>query len=113
IQAFHDMPLAPAPVELVSNAIGALMQDRLTGIYQLTGPRDVSYAEIGRFLAARLGADPMLVAETSALAAGLPEGATPRHTTLDWSALSEPYGLAVPDVGAITEPMIAAKAENR
>jgi dTDP-4-dehydrorhamnose reductase len=113
IQAFRDMPLAPAPVDLVSKAIGALMQDQLTGVYQLTGPRDVSYADIGRFLAHRLHVDPELVAETSARDAGLPEGATPRHTTLDSSGLHERYGLEVPDVWAIIEPMIAAKAASR
>jgi dTDP-4-dehydrorhamnose reductase len=110
IQAFRDMPLAPAPTGLVTTAIERLMQDRLTGIYQLTGPRDVSYAEIGRFLAGRLGADPKLVTETSARDAGLPEGATPRHTTLDSSALRERYDLSVPDIWAMIEPMIAAKA---
>jgi dTDP-4-dehydrorhamnose reductase len=86
------------------------MQDRRIGVYQLTGPRDVSYADVGRFIADRLGVDSKLVAETSALAAGLPEGATPRHTTLDSSALRERYDLQVPDIWAIIEPMIAAKA---
>jgi dTDP-4-dehydrorhamnose reductase len=109
IQAFRDMPLAPAPVGLVTDAITRLMHDRVTGIYQLTGPRDASYAEIGRFLADRLGADPKLVVETSALDAGLPEGSTPRHTTLDSSGLRERYGLQVPDITAIIEPMIAAR----
>jgi dTDP-4-dehydrorhamnose reductase len=112
IRAFHDMTLAPVPTEMVSAAVGALLQDRVTGIYQLTGPRDVSYAEVGRFVAGHLDADPALVTEISALEAGLPNGATPRHTTLDSSALRERYGLDVPDVWQIIEGAITATKQR-
>ena len=98
IDAFCDMTLAPTPTELVSTAIIALLRDRLPGIFQFTGPRDVSYAEVGRFLAAYCKADLLLVKETSARSAGLPEGSTPPNTTLDSSALKERYGLVAPDV---------------
>jgi SAM-dependent methyltransferase len=74
------------------------MQDRAGGIFQLSGSRDVSYADIGRFLAANIGVEPGLVHETNAREAGLPEGATPLHTTLDSSLLRAHYGFAVPDV---------------
>lgn len=97
IRAFHDMTMAPTPTRLVTAAIEALMADRAQGIYQLTGPRDVVYSEIGRFLAGRLGTDPRLVTESSARDAGLPEGANPPYTTLDSSRLRERYGLEVPD----------------
>jgi dTDP-4-dehydrorhamnose reductase len=108
IRAFNDMTLAPVPTEMVSAAVGALLQDQVTGIYQLTGPRDVSYAEVGRFVAGHLDADPALVREISALEAGLPNGATPRHTTLDSSALRERYGLDVPDVWQVIEESVTA-----
>ena len=52
IRAFHDMTMAPTPTGLVTAAIEALMADRAHGIYQLTGPRDVAYSEVGRFLPA-------------------------------------------------------------
>jgi dTDP-4-dehydrorhamnose reductase len=97
IRAFADMTMAPTPTGLVVAAIAALMADRRAGIFQLTGPRDVTYAEVGRFLARRLRADVGLVAEGSATAAGLPAGANPPHTTLDSSALGRLYGLEVPD----------------
>lgn len=107
IRAFNDMPLAPTPADLVCAAIGALLQDRARGIFQLTGPRDVSYADIGRFLARRLDADPQRVNETSAHTAGLPEGATPKHTTLDSGLLRVHYGLEVPDVWDVVERLAA------
>jgi dTDP-4-dehydrorhamnose reductase len=103
IRAFDDLALAPTPTDLVCAAIAALLQDRARGIFQLTGPRDVTYADIGGFLAAYLGADRKLVNQTSARAAGLPEGATPLHTTLDSSMLRVHYGLEVPDVWDVVE----------
>jgi dTDP-4-dehydrorhamnose reductase len=108
VRGFHDMTLAPTPTEMVCAAIDGLLEDRAAGIYQLTGPRDVAYVEVARFIAAHLDADPALVTATSALSSGLPLGATPRHTTLDSSALRERYGLEVPDVWALIEPMITA-----
>jgi dTDP-4-dehydrorhamnose reductase len=112
IRVFNDMPLAPTPTGLVCTAIGALLQDRARGIFQLTGPRDVTYAEIGRFLAAHLGATPELVHETSARDAGLPEGATPNNTTLDSTGLRVHYGLEVPDVWDVVG-LVAVNAQNK
>jgi dTDP-4-dehydrorhamnose reductase len=106
------MPLAPTPIKMVSAAIRALMDDRASGVYQLTGPRDVTYVEMGRFVAQNLAADAALVTETSALAAGLPEGATPRHTTLDSSLLRDRYGLQVPDVWDVIEDAIMATRQG-
>jgi len=111
IRVFNDLALAPTPTDLVCAAIIALLEDRARGISQLTGPRDVTYADIGRFLAAYLDADPDLVSEVSARAAGLPEGSTPQHTTLDSSRLRVHYGLEVPDVWEIVV-RIAANAKN-
>jgi dTDP-4-dehydrorhamnose reductase len=108
ISAFGDMTLAPTPTDLVCAAIGALLEDRSSGIFQLTGPRDVAYAEVGRFLAAHLGAESSLVKETSALSAGLPEGAAPLNTTLDSSLLRARYGIQAPDVWEVVETIIAA-----
>src|SRR5580698_3954076 len=107
IRVFNDLKLAPTPTDLVCTAIAALLQDRARGIFQLTGPRDVSYAEIGRFLAAYLDADPKLVNPTSARAAGLPEGATPLHTTLDSGLMRVHYRLDVPDVWDVVERVAA------
>jgi dTDP-4-dehydrorhamnose reductase len=112
IRVFNDMALAPTPTDLVCSAIAALLQDRARGIFQLTGPRDVTYADIGRFLAGHLDADPQLVNETSAHSAGLPEGATPRHTTLDSSLMRVHYGLEVPAVWDVVQ-RVAAHAQNK
>jgi dTDP-4-dehydrorhamnose reductase len=103
ISAFTDMTLAPTPMASVAGAISSLLGERASGIFQLTGPRDVSYADVGRFLARKLGVDPSLVQAASARAAGLPEGATPRHTTLDSSGLRDRFGVEVLDVWQVIE----------
>jgi dTDP-4-dehydrorhamnose reductase len=97
IRAFADMTMAPTPVDLVATCITRMMEDRVPVIAQLTGPRDVAYAEVGRFLAEKIGADPRLVEPVSALENGLPRGSTPRNTTLDGSYIAEKYGLTVSD----------------
>jgi dTDP-4-dehydrorhamnose reductase len=98
IRAFTDMTMAPAPVNLVAAAIARMMLDRLPVVAQLTGPRDIAYAEVGRFIAERIGVDPRLVEPASALEIGMPRGSTPRNTTLDSSYLANRYGLTAPDV---------------
>ena len=57
-------------------------------------------------------ADAELVNETSASSIGLPEGATPKHTTLDSSALRVHYGLEVPDVWDVVQ-RVAANGQNK
>jgi dTDP-4-dehydrorhamnose reductase len=103
ISAFTDMTLAPTPIVSVTSAISSLLSERASGIFQLTGPRDVSYADVGHFLAGKLGVESSLVQAASAGAAGLPEGATPLHTTLDSSALRNRFGIEVPDVWQVIE----------
>jgi dTDP-4-dehydrorhamnose reductase len=112
IRAFHDMRMAPAPIELVTHAITHLLRDKACGIFQLSGPRDVSYLEIGYHLAERVGAAPSRVERLSAIEAGQPVGATPCHTTLDSSALREHYGLIVPDAWVVLEPILQSSAPD-
>lgn len=113
IRAFHDMTLAPTPTDLVSAAIGSLLEDRASGVFQLTGPRDVAYADVGRFVASNLGAKSSLVTETSARDAGLPEGATPINTTLNSALLHERYGYSVPDVWEVVARIISAGGRQK
>src|SRR6185312_45753 len=117
IRAFHDMTMAPVPAETVARVIEALMADRATGTFQLSGPRDVAYTDVGLFLAERLGADPSLVTRASCIQSGAPAGAGPPHTTLDSDALAERYGIVVPDawevLASVLEGRGGASAERR
>ena len=94
VRAFRDMVMAPTPIGVAAAAITALLAERCSGIWQLTGPRDISYAEIAAYIGRRLNADPALIQPVAAAFAGLPEGSTPRYTTLDSSALRARFGIA-------------------
>src|SRR6201999_1113557 len=89
IRPFEDMMMAPVETRLAAEAITALMQARATGIFQLTGPTDVSYEAAARHVADSIGAAPSLVEPAPAASVGMPPGATPRHTTLDSQALRD------------------------
>jgi len=97
IRAFHDLTMAPVAAATVVRAIAALMEARARGVFQLSGPRDVTYLDAGFFLAERLGADRSLVLRASLAETNPPAGAGPPHTTLDSRALAARYGIAVPD----------------
>jgi len=112
IRAFHDMTMAPTPIGLATAAIAALLDEGMQGIFQLTGGSDVTYVQVGRFVADWLRADPALVTAMSARDAGLPEGATPQHTTLDSNLVRKRYGIAVPGPWEVVEQVIAARQKQ-
>lgn len=96
ISAFADMTLAPAPVAMVAEAIGRMLEDRRPMIAQLTGGEDVTYASVARFVAERTGSDPTLVAVGQTSDKNLPPGSAPPNTTLDSTYLADRYGMSVP-----------------
>jgi dTDP-4-dehydrorhamnose reductase len=105
VRAFYDMMMAPTPVAIVVEAIERLIAGPTTGIFQLTGPRDVSYGEVAFHLARQVGADPALVHSVSAYSVGLPPGSTARHTTLDSAALRQHFGITVPDAWKVIDDL--------
>ena len=113
IRCFRDMTMAPAETAMVSAAIATLLKDGARGVYQLTGPRDLSYADVGRYLAKRLGADPALVTENTTRDVGLPAGSARPHTTLDSSRLLGAYGIAAPDILQIIDSVIGGAKNLR
>jgi dTDP-4-dehydrorhamnose reductase len=112
IRAFTDMTLAPTPIGVVCDAISRLMADRATGVFQLTGPRDVTYAEAARYLAVRLGVDSALVREASVREAGLPHGTAPPYTSLDSTLLRQRYGIDVPDPWRVVDWLVSTIDET-
>ena len=80
VKAFAEMRLAPVPAAIVGTTILDLLERRHTGIRQLSGPRDVSYFDVARFIARCAGVDEGLVerGDTS----NMPAGSLIKHTTL-------------------------------
>jgi dTDP-4-dehydrorhamnose reductase len=106
IHPFADMFMAPTPIGVAAAAIAALIANQSPGIWQLSGPQDVSYAEVGSYIGGRLQADPDLVRAVPAASVGMPEGSTPHHTTLDSSALRSVFGIASPEPWATMESVL-------
>jgi dTDP-4-dehydrorhamnose reductase len=106
IRAFSDMKMAPTPTSLVAEAIGRMLAERTPAIAQLTGPEDVSYDEVARFIARRVGAASHLVASVSALEDGVAAGSTPLNTTLESGFLAARYGIVAPEPWSVVQSVL-------
>jgi hypothetical protein len=83
-----------------------LLESRAPGVFQLTGPEDVSYANVAHHLARQLDAGPELVISVAATETGMPEGSAPRHTTLDSSAIRYRFGITTPGPWSVLDPIV-------
>lgn len=106
IEAADDMVMAPVPVGAAAVAIQRLLARGEPGVFQLSGQRDITYAEAAQHIAVRVGAATSLVRTRSAAALDLPAGAAPRHTTLDGGALATQFGITVGDPLAVIDDVI-------
>jgi dTDP-4-dehydrorhamnose reductase len=97
IAPFHDLHLAPVPMDLVACLAAHIVSERAAGIYHCTGAEDRSYAALAHALAASMGADPTLIRPISSQAANLPAAARPRHTTLKMDVEERRWGIAAPE----------------
>ena len=106
IRAFSDLTLCPLLPAHVTAALAAIAETEGTGIFQVSGARDLSYLEAARILAGCLGADPALVRPDSARKAGIPPGERPAFTSLDSARMAGLCGFCPP----APEAVIAALA---
>jgi dTDP-4-dehydrorhamnose reductase len=90
VEAFGDMVAAPVGVDHAAAALIVIARQRTPGIRQLSARREVSYVEIARHIAARVGAQPDLVRPVAAAARGIAPGEAPRHASL----ACDDFGLA-------------------
>ncbi len=98
IHPFEDMVMAPVPLDFACNVLRRLIASRLPGIVQVSGERDVTYAEVARHIARSVGAMSELVEPINSKEAGVPPESVPAHTTLDTTRLRVELGLEPPSV---------------
>ena len=96
IRPFSDLVMAPLPLPFVVQALTRIGARRHGGVFQLSGERDITYAEAAEWLAARLGANPKLVQPITSVEAGVALEAIPAHTTLDDTRARQMFGLQPP-----------------
>jgi len=99
VHPYSDLVMAPIPVSFAIEVIDRLTQPGVSGIFQASGNRDVTYAEAALCCANTLGVDPDLVQPIEVTEEDLYTEPVPRHTTLEISRLKTMYGLEPPDVG--------------
>lgn len=98
IDAFSDLLLAPVSVGLATTVCVALGETRGRGIYQVSSYDEVSYAELARMVAERVGAPEGLVHEITSVQAGATLEHLPDHVTLDGSRVQSEFGIKMPSV---------------
>jgi len=98
IHPFKDMVMSPVPLSFVVTTLGKIIETRLTGIVQVSGEIDVTYADVAYHLATRIGASSELVQPISYAAAGVQSESAPPYTTLDTGRLRAELGLNPPGV---------------
>lgn len=103
ISAFSDLHIAPLRLDHATTAMAAVARDRGSGIYQLSGARDLSYLEIASHIGKMIGVSPGQIRPERALGCGLLEAEVARYTTLESSRLQALTGQMPPDPYEVIE----------
>jgi dTDP-4-dehydrorhamnose reductase len=94
VDAFADMVAAPVALGHAVSALCAIARDRARGILQLSARSELSYLEIARYIAERIGAPADRVRAVSAFDRGVGPGEAPRYASLACGEFLGWFGLA-------------------
>jgi dTDP-4-dehydrorhamnose reductase len=106
VHAFDDHRISPVAEEQVVTALLAVADKGEGGIYQVSARDDVSYADLARCVARRIGADESLVQACPASRGGIPADEVTAYTSLDTSRLEQLCGYAPSAATEILERML-------
>ena len=95
IHPFSDMVIAPVPIDFAVNILLKVAIKHISGIIQVSATQDITYADLARHIALKLGCKEELVQPISFRDVGFSYASG--TTTLDSSRLLE-LGLRLPDV---------------
>ncbi len=108
IRPFSDMVLAPVSLEFATAVLLAIADERLSGIWQVSADKDITYEELARYIAEKLGADYGLVQPVSVNHSGMEFERIPKNTTLDTGRIENELGLKPPEIWDTVDSIIAA-----
>jgi dTDP-4-dehydrorhamnose reductase len=111
IHPFCDVVIAPVSLEQTLDTLCGIAPRDASGVFQLSGDRDISYADAARTFASELGADPELVQPLAGRHRLVVAPAT--HTTLDTTSLVGVGIVAWPTDRTIRRVAAAIRAERR
>jgi dTDP-4-dehydrorhamnose reductase len=106
-EAFGDMTLAPLPVNLVCELATRILDARSPGIFHASGGRDLTYFELARRTAERLGVTADRVVATSVRNAPVLPEAAPINTTLAMTRAIAEFGISPPATWAAVDAILA------
>ena len=93
IHPFSDLVMAPISLSYLTNALFQVVASKARGIFQVTGNRDISYADAATFIAKKLGVDEGLVQPVTSKEVGFELISCPKHTTLDSKRVETEFGI--------------------
>jgi dTDP-4-dehydrorhamnose reductase len=98
ITPFIDMQMAPVPLSTAVSTLRLIADRRAGGFWQVSGERDLNYAQAATLLARHLKVDPALVHPIAARDSGRVTSHLPEHTTLCVDRLRHEFGVQPPPV---------------
>ena len=98
IHPFSDMYMSPIPVSLVVKVVLSIIDIRLSGILQVSGNKDISYADAGKIGCRVLGANNQLIKPAKATNIKPDIECIAANTTLNTDRLRSELKLESPDV---------------
>lgn len=94
---FSNYVMSPVPNILAVEILYRISQKRLFGVHQVSGPKDITYADAAYHIAKRLHVGKKLIRATTIEDAGLAIEHNPAFTTLDSTETEKKVGIQIPE----------------
>jgi len=107
IHPFSDMVLAPVGVDFAARLMVEIGRKRAPGIWHVSAREDVTYAELARLLARKMGVSRRYVRPVRAVESGLEFETIPEHTVLDTSRLVDELGIPPPGISDAVDSILS------
>lgn len=98
VHPYSNLVMAPIPVDFAVDIIDRVAVSPVSGIFQASGNKDVTYEEAAHICASTLGADPQLIQSIRVNDENNYTEPIPQNTTLDTHRLESEFGIEIPDV---------------
>jgi dTDP-4-dehydrorhamnose reductase len=96
IHPFSDIALAPVSIDFAVNAMIGIANRKSYGIWHISAKEDITYEELTRHLARRVGASQQYIQPIKAIDSGLAFESIPKYTALDTCRLRKELGINPP-----------------
>lgn len=108
VRAFSDLMIAPISLAYAATFVSDVMQRDLSGIFQVSGDKEVSYCDLARALARRIGRSADLVECVASAEAKVRLAASPRHPGLDASRVQDEFGIRPQSLDEVIDELAPA-----